>query len=317
MAGRVPVDEPVPGALHHTEVTGRDGRPTPSHTVQPLPTSPYLLMLFGSLAFAAMAALTHAAGQRCDWQVVAFFRSFLVFVFVGIYARSRGTKLVLWRPAILWMRSGAGSLSLVCTFYALTRLHPGSVLTLTNMFPIWVALLAWPVLGEWPSGRVWLAVLSAAAGVALVQQPELSGNTLALWVAFGASLATAVAMLGLHHLQDVAPGAVVVHFSAVSMAFCVAAFFVFPHSPSASLAIDSAALPLLLGVGLTASVGQLLLTRAFAAGEPAKVSVVGLSQVVFALALDVAWFGQPINGLSLLGTALILGPTAWVMLRRG
>jgi len=284
--------------------------------VQPSATSPYLLMLLGSVSFALMAALTHAAGRHCDWQVVAFFRSLLVLAFVGLYARVRGARLVLWRPATLWMRSIAGSLSLVCTFYALTHLNPGSVLTITNMFPIWVAFLSWPLLGEWPAGRVWLAVACSAAGVALVQRPEAGADGAAVWVAFAASLSTAVAMLGLHQLQGVAAGAVVVHFAAVSLLFCVGAFLLFPHS-AGSLTLDSEAMFLLVGVGVTASVGQLLLTRAFAAGEPAKVSVVGLSQVVFALVLDVAWLGHRVDTVSLLGMALILGPTAWVMLRRG
>ena len=44
---------------------------------------PYVWMLAGCACFAVMSALAHAAGERCDWQTVAFFRSFLVLLFVG------------------------------------------------------------------------------------------------------------------------------------------------------------------------------------------------------------------------------------------
>ena len=44
---------------------------------------------------------------------------------------------------------------------------------------------------------------------------------------------------------------------------------------------------LLLGIGVTASIGQLLLTKAFTGGDPAKVSVIGLTQVLFAFLFDV------------------------------
>jgi len=63
-------------------------------------------------------------------------------------------------------------------------------------------------------------------------------------------------------------------------------------------------------------VGQMFLTRAFAAGDPAKVSVVGLSQVVFSLLIDIAVTHQEVTEPALIGTLLIIAPTAWVMLER-
>jgi drug/metabolite transporter (DMT)-like permease len=59
------------------------------------------------------------------------------------------------------------------------------------------------------------------------------------------------------------------------------------------------------------------LTKAFAAGPPARVSVIGLTQVVFALFLD-AWLERPVlHPTTLLGIALVMAPTAWMMLLRG
>src|SRR5438093_1069401 len=100
---------------------------------------PYLWMLAGCGCFAVMSALAHAAGERCNWQTVAFFRSFLVLLFVGTLTVATGTKLVFFRPRRLWIRSMAGSLSLVMAFYALAKLKASTVVTLTNTFPIWVA----------------------------------------------------------------------------------------------------------------------------------------------------------------------------------
>jgi drug/metabolite transporter (DMT)-like permease len=44
--------------------------------------------------------------------------------------------------------------------------------------------------------------------------------------------------------------------------------------------------------------------------------VVGLTQVVFALALDVALFGHRVRPEGLLGMALVVGPTVWLMTHR-
>ena len=58
----------------------------------------------------------------------------------------------------------------------------------------------------------------------------------------------------------------------------------------------------------------MLLTRAFAFGNPSRVAVVSLSQIVFALVPDVLIFKHPPHPGSLLGIVLITAPTAWVML---
>src|SRR5262249_57351931 len=83
-----------------------------------------------------------------------------------------GARLVFWKPGILWLRSCAGSLSLLCTFFALTRLSPSEVLTLTNTFPIWVAILSWPLLQTRPAPSVWLAAGCGVVGIALINRPE-------------------------------------------------------------------------------------------------------------------------------------------------
>lgn len=279
-------------------------------------TRPYLWMLGGCVSFSVMAALAHAAGERCNWQTVAFFRSFLVLVFVGSYAVLTGTRLVFFRPRRLWVRSFAGSTSLVMTFYALAKLKASTVVTLTNTFPVWVAFLSWPVLGVLPSARVWVAVLGGVAGVYLIQMPHGEEHDIAIFVALAAAAATSVAMIGLHKLRGVNPNAVVVHFSAVATVAATSAFFLFERRSNAVPFYHPEALPLLLGVGLTASVGQMLLTRAFAHGDPSKVSVVGLSQVVFTLLIDVVISHHEVTETALAGTLLILAPTAWVMLER-
>jgi drug/metabolite transporter (DMT)-like permease len=279
-------------------------------------TRPYLLMLLGSMAFAIMSTLAHALGSSCDWQIIALARSSLAFLFAGILALSAGAQLVLWRPRTLWMRSVAGSLSLIGTFFALTRLPVSDVLTLTNTFPIWVALLSWPLLGEPPPGRVWFAVASGVAGVVLIQQPHFAEGNFASLVALGSSVSTAFAMIGLHRLHQIDVRAIVVHFSGVSCLFCIASLFLFERTATPGVILDERLLLMLLGVGLSATVGQLFLTKAFASGPPAKVSVVGLTQIVFAMALEMILWRRSFTPATLVGILLVLAPTVWLMLHR-
>jgi drug/metabolite transporter (DMT)-like permease len=276
---------------------------------------PYVWMLSGSFAFAIMATMAHILGESCDWQVIALVRATIAFLFSAALALSAGAKLVFLRPGTLWVRSLMGSCSLVCTFYAFTRLPVSDVLTLTNVFPIWVALLSWPMLRERPSLRVWLCVASGVLGVILIQQPHFAEGNFACLVALASSVTTAIAMMGLHRLGAVDPRAIVAHFSGVSIVFCIASFFVFDHATRLEDLGQPRSVLLLLAIGVTATIGQLFLTKAFAAGPAAKVAVVGLSQIVFAMAFDLLFAQRSFNAETLLGTALVMAPVIWLLTR--
>jgi drug/metabolite transporter (DMT)-like permease len=278
-------------------------------------------MLCGCGWFAAMSLLVRVAGERVDWQVVSIARSGLATLFALTLALGTGARLVFARPRILWLRSVAGSLSMLTTFYALTRMDTSAVLTLTNTFPAWVAVLSWPLAGEKPSGGTWAAVGLAVLGVALVTNAGHLGVRAGAppWLpplaAVAASFFTAVAMLGLNRIKGVAPLAIVVHFSAVATLFCTAGFFVFDRVKGTDRLFETDTPLLILGVGATATVGQVFLTLAFSRGHATTVSVVGLSQVVMVMAAEAALGWKSFTPTMVLGTLLVLGPTAWLMIR--
>lgn len=211
---------------------------------------------------------------------------------------------------------------MLSTFFALANLHASEVLTLTNTFPVWVALLSWPMVGEKPSRGVWVAVIIAVVGVALAvypregqpDGPQMFRLAPAL-SAVAASVFTALAMLGLNRLRAIAPMAVVVHFSAVSTVFCLAAFVVFPLREGPNPFESTEMTVRLLGIGVTAMIGQVFLTLAFSRGTATKIAVVGLSQVAMVMGIEAVFGWKTFTPMNIFGTLLILGPTAWLMMR--
>jgi len=261
-----------------------------------------------------MATLAHALADRCDWELVATIRAGLALVFATLLALRAGARMVLFRPRILWLRSIAGTVSLLCTFYALPRLPISDVLTLTNMFPIWVALLSWPLAGERPTKDAWVAIFVGIVGVVLVAQPHFAqSRPLPALIALTASFSTSIAMLGLHRLREVDPRAIVAHFSGVSFVACLALMLLDPADSWGTSHFETPTLLMLGGVGVCATVGQLFLTKAFAAGPPARVSVVALTQVGFAMLFDVLIWGHTFGPMSLAGIVLVMAPTAWLL----
>ena len=275
----------------------------------------YLFMLLSSFAFASMGAFSHLAGERCDWHIVAFARSSLAFVLTLTLSLLTGVRLVLLRPALLWMRSVVGSLGVLFAFYALTHLPVSTSVTLSNTVPLWVTLLAWPVLGHRPRASVWAAIGIGLAGIVLIQRPESVGDRLAAAMALSNAFSTSISMLGLNRLGGVDARAVVTHFSGVATVFTLVFLLSAGGRIDYSVLRDGTTLGLLFGVGLSATVGQLAMTKAFALGNPSRVSVVGLMQIVFALVFDLLLWQRQFGPLVILGITLVVGPSAWLMLR--
>ena len=129
-----------------------------------------------------------------------------------------------------------------------------------------------------------------------------------------AALFSGIALIGLHKLKDLDPRAIVTHFSGVALLASIVACFVFPWE--ASQPVTASTLLLLLGVGGSATIGQLMLTKAFTAGNAARVSVVGLSQVAIVMLLEAIIWRRTFDFQTLFGMSLVVAPTAWMILRR-
>jgi drug/metabolite transporter (DMT)-like permease len=272
-------------------------------------------MVGAMLAFASMGALAHGLRNQCGWEVIALARSVVIVTLSGFLAVAGGVKLCFWRPPALWIRSIAGTASMLCVFYCFTRLPIAIVVTLLNLAPVWVAILSWPLLKHAVGKGVWLAIVVGLAGVVLIQQPRLSQGNFAILAPLGASFAIAIVMISLHRLKHVEHRTVVFHFAVVSLVGCLVAVLVSGFTTAARISPEPIVWLMLVGVGLASTTGQLLLTAAFASGPPAKLSVVGLTQVGFAMMYDVFVWGHRYDMLSILGIVLVVAPTAWLLVQ--
>lgn len=274
----------------------------------------YFSMLWGAFAFASMGVLGHLAGERCDWQIVAIARAFFGFIFSVAIAVFSGARLVFAGPAILWVRSLLGGFGVICLLYALTHLPISTALTLSNTYPLWITFLAWPLLGYRPTTSIWVAAAAGVAGVVLIQKPILAAGNLAGLAALANAFSTALSMIGLNKLGGVDARAVVAHHSGVSTLVCLAFIMLSGSAVSVPQLEAGNTLLLLIGVGLAGTIGQLGMTRAFALGHPAKVAVVGLTQVIFGFCWDVMLWNHSFDQMTIYGLILVVTPTGWLLL---
>jgi drug/metabolite transporter (DMT)-like permease len=271
-------------------------------------------MLWASMAFAVMAALSHRAGEYCDWQLVVVARATGAFFFAAIIAKATGVKLIWRGETTLWVRSVAGSAGMICNFYALAHLPVSDTLTLMNTSPIWVTLLLWLIFGQRPALSIIFAVVISVIGIALIQQPHFQGGKFACLMGLCGAFCTSIAMLGLNRLKHLDPRAIVVHFSGVASVATVLFLLLSDRKDYSARLGDKSILLLLLLVGAAGVAGQIGMTRAFAKGPASRISVVALSQILFGLGFDVLFWNRSVNLISILGMVLVIAPTAWLIL---
>jgi drug/metabolite transporter (DMT)-like permease len=270
-------------------------------------------MIGAMLGFASMGALAHGLRDQCSWETVALARSVVILALITAFVFVGRVRVHAFQPFALWIRSIAGTISMLFVFYSFTRLPVAIVVTLLNLAPLWVAILSWPLLKRKVGRGVWLAIVVGLVGVLLIEQPQLAQGNYAVLAPLVASFFIAIVMFSLHRLQHVDNRAIVFHFAVVSMVGCLVAVAAAGIPTSSQLPGEPGAWLMLAGVGLAATTGQLLLTAAFTCGVPARLSVVGLTQVAFAMMYDVLLWDHKFGMLSILGIILVAAPTAWLL----
>ena len=273
-----------------------------------------LLMMAAALFFSLMVACVKVLRAELSTFDIILWRSALSLP-MAMWAVRREPSWRLNNPRVFALRAACGVLAMTGFYTAAKGLTLADLSLVGRLQPLCIAVLAPLVLGagERPQGRT-LGLLGAGLlGCGILLGPQLAlGNRYGA-IALGAVLAGACAHTALRALGATdRPGVVVLHFQWVGLVVALAAVFVLqggPELPPLGL------LAPLLGVGTFAFVGQLLLTRAFAADRAARVSAASHVSPVWAVLLDVLLFGVLPGWNALVGGGIVLAAALLLVVR--
>jgi S-adenosylmethionine uptake transporter len=264
-------------------------------------------MLVASGSFAAMnACAAQLARSGIPWQTGAFARAALGVALAIIIARARGARLTVRRRGAMWSRSLAGSGAMLGSFYALGHLPLADATALLNTAPLWTIPLAYVGLRELPGPRVLIALFVAAAGLVLVLRPSAHVSDMAGLVALGAGASAAFALVSLRRLAGETPEGVVVHFFTTAMVVTGALLGAEIVRQGGHPPLHLLDVVCLLGIGISGTVAQLAVTRAYALDRAVRVGVVGWVQIALELVIDAALFRGALPAITVTGIALML-----------
>lgn len=278
-------------------------------------------MAGAAVLFSLMNFFAKLATTSSSWMTAGAVRALVgAFVAIGV-ARLRGASLAIKdRRAIFW-RSLVGTLAMASTFYALSSrtLSLGDTVTLLNLTPVFLALLAPLFLGERTSFAIVVALALSLAGVVLVVHPSFAfgpstGGPSAALTAALAALAAFLASIAMMLLRRVGPTetaeGIAVHFSlfaAVSLGLLSLSDLRMPTPRDALF---------MVAAGLFAGLGQIAMTRAYSLERAARVGSMSYLAVVTSAILGAVVLGEQPSASALLGMALVVSGGLVVTLTR-
>lgn len=278
-------------------------------------------MLVAAMLFATMSSLVKmSAGEAGTFEIV-FYRSLIGLVFIAIVMFIQGqtphTKYLFGHIK----RSVLGTLAFTIWFFTMGHLPLGTAVTLNYTAPLFIAATFVVTALMHHQKAPWslaAAICVGFIGVCLILQPSIASDELpyALMGLFAGALGPfiffQIAQLG--RLREPSLR-IVFYFSLVGTIWGLAGCYVLEGGLKMH---DIDVWTGLLGVGITAVLAQVAMTRAFAYGNMMLTACFQFAVIPFAEIISVVFFKEALPPVALVGMLLILaaGCTASVITKR-
>jgi len=277
-------------------------------------TNALAYMAVSAVLFALMNFFARLASSSASWTTVGAVRALVGAAVAFAVARIRGVPLAGKNKSALFWRSLLGTMSMIATFYALSSrtLPLGDTVTLFNLTPVFLALLAPVFLRERTGVSVAFALLLALGGVVLILHPSFTfaaptadlagpsaGETAAVSV-LAAFLASIAMMLVRRAGRTETAESIAVHFS------------LFAATTLGLLSLFDLRMPTvrdaacMVAAGVCAGFAQIAMTRAYTLERAARVSGMGYLSVVASALLGAAVLRERPSAGAVLGMALVV-----------
>jgi len=274
-------------------------------------------MLFASFVFAIMGVCVKLASATCTTSEIVMVRGVVGMTLMLMLVRYAGGTL---RTALPWHHAWRGTVGVTALwmwFFAIGQLPLATAMTLNYMAPIWIAAIVFTV-GWWQGQRrfAWglaLAIFTSFIGVALLLKPTIHAEQ---WLGGGVALVSGV-LSALAYIQVKKLGQlgepeyrVVFYFSASGViAGCLsglATSFITTGQLRILHALAPREILLLLAIGVTATIAQVAMTRAYRLGAMLVTANLQYTGIVFSSIWGILIWGDRLTLSGWLGMAIIL-----------
>ncbi len=263
-----------------------------------------LWMLVAAFFFAIMGVLVKIASIKFSSAELVFYRSLFGLVFIFSYVKIKRLSLKTPYLSKQMSRSIIGFISMVMFFYAIGQLPLATSITLNYTSPLAMATILTFALKEKPRKILIFALMTGFLGVTLLLKPSIHHDEL---LAGGLGLLSGL-LAGLVYVHVTQLGRAgepdwrtVFYFSLVCTIGGGAWMLIHHFNP-----ITWQDAPILIGLGLCATIAQLAMTRAYRTGNPLVVGSLAYSTVVLASLFGILIWNELLSADRWLAIAIII-----------
>jgi len=272
------------------------------------------LMLASSILFSMMAVLIKYA-SGIDSYKITLFRFIIGLALLGTAAMFGKIKLIFTHGPFLFLRGLVGSIAVFIFYLSIPKLGLGKATVIGYCFPIFASIFSRIFLKEKITIVKTAAILTAFVGIYLLTTSGIAGPSLAaafgkyeLLAVFGAVLG-GIAVVLIKKLHDT-DSSYAIFFAqcAIGLWLLIVPATVVPSD------IGYSAVVLLLSIGVTAAVGQLLMTQGYNYVSVTTGSLLGMLTPVLNYVIGVMIFHELISIRSVIGSVVIIACCVVVLL---
>lgn len=271
----------------------------PIRSVKPLQGA--LLLALSALLFALTGVGVREISVSVNNESVVFFRNLVgVLFFLPLLLLRDRTRLRTRRLKSHLLRTTYGLAAMYCFFYAVAHLPLTDAMLFTYSAPIFTPLIAHFWLKEPLTRRMLLTSLLGLGGVLLVAKPSSALLDAQALVGLAASLLAAFAFVSVREMSDSEPASRIVFYFALFGTLLSAIPLTWSWQP-----LDSDQLGWLLGIGLLATVSQIIMSRAYSLAPPGIIGPIAYLAIIFAGLIAWVLWGETPDRLSVVGACVI------------
>src|SRR3989338_9424682 len=259
-----------------------------------------ILMIICSIFITISWAGVKLAGQTLPLFEIVFFRAFFSCLFLLPLMLKRSHSLKPKQPKLLLIRSFFGAVSMIMIFYSLKYFEIGNTSALFNTMPIFVALLAPLLSTESFHRKSFFMILISFGGICLIVKPDSNLLSNEALMALGSAFFMAIATVQLRKLYTTENTAMITFYFAAMMALLSLISCILDYTHPSLFEWG-----LLLTVGVTVTIAQLLGTKAYDYGDATIITPFSYVTVILSYLLGVLFWNEVPDLASIFGALII------------
>ena len=272
------------------------------------------MMVCASVSFSLMATLVRYV-SHIDPFKTSLFRFAVGLALLGILVALKKIELTFIRSKLLFLRGFFGGMAVLLFYFSIGKIGIAKGTVILYSSPIFAAIGGVVFLKEKVSRVKWCIILSAFCGIFLISGSSAKG----VWgiglyeaLAIVGALCAGIAVVTVKKLRDT-DSSYTIFFAQSAIGFLIVLF----PANLFTFEIDLSSGIILSAIGITAAIGQLLMTYAFRHLPVSTGVLIGMLVPVFNIPIGVIGFNEDLSGGCIAGILLVIGSCALLLRKEG